>query len=366
MKETKKPSDESAIQAIQDVITVSPAGTFFLAGIFLILFFVVIKVAADLIIPVLMAFILKLVFLPLMNSLKKLKLPDTVAALFVITTFLFIIYLFGILAYGQASSLIDSLPQSLNKLEHKLGYVSDSIEEAQKVVSQAENITTLDNTKKVQIQLEGSALSDKIFNGTQKFTGSFLTTIVVLFFLLVSGDVFLRRVVEILPKFKDKRQAVDISQQIENDISKYLVTITVMNALVGIAAGCIMAFFGISNPILWGVIAFLLNYIPVIGPFIGIALFFVVSMVNTTSLVAAIIPAGLYLLIHIIEGTFITPLLLAKRFTINPVLILLSLLFWHWMWGLVGAILAVPLLAIIKIICDRIERLKPIGHLIGG
>jgi len=202
--------------------------------------------------------------------------------------------------------------------------------------------------------------------GAQTFTAQFLTTFLVLFFLLISGDTFLRRLVEVMPRFRDKRQVTDISQQIEADISIYLVTITFMNALVGLATGLAMWALGLEDAVLWGAIAFLLNFVPILGPLTGVAIFLGVGMLSLDPLWKAFMPMVLYSVIHIIEGETVTPMLLARRFTLNPVLVIISLLFWDWMWGIPGAILAVPMLAMLKIVCDRIRSLAALGHFLEG
>jgi len=212
----------------------------------------------------------------------------------------------------------------------------------------------------------GLGLSAALFRGTQHFAAGLFETILVLFFLLVSGDTFLRRLVEIVPRFQDKRQVVDLSQQIENNISAYLVTITLMNAAVGFATGLVMWACGVGDPVLWGVLAFLLNFIPIMGPLLGFILFLFASLLAIDSLWLSMLPAGLYLLIHLLEGEAITPMLLARRFTLNPVLVIISLIFWFWMWGIPGAILAVPMLAITKIICDGVKPLNAFGHFLEG
>jgi predicted PurR-regulated permease PerM len=188
----------------------------------------------------------------------------------------------------------------------------------------------------------------------------------VLFFLLLSGETFLRRLVEVLPSFKNKRQAVEISQHIESDIAAYLTTITIMNIMVGVATGAVAALCGLEDPVLWGALAFLLNYVPILGPVIGVVTFLLAGLISIESLWLAFLPAVLYLGIHVVEGETVTPMLLARRFTINPVLVIVSLVFWYWMWGVPGAILSTPMLAITKIICDRIQTLTPFGHFIEG
>ena len=143
-------------------------------------------------------------------------------------------------------------------------------------------------------------------------------------------------------------------------------TITLMNAGVGLATGIVAAACGLGDPVLWGTVAFLLNYVPILGPIIGVIIFLLVGLLSIDTLWAAFLPAGLYLGIHMIEGETVTPMLLARRFTINPVLVIVALVFWYWMWGVPGTVLATPMLAVTKIICDHIESLAAFGHFIEG
>jgi predicted PurR-regulated permease PerM len=213
---------------------------------------------------------------------------------------------------------------------------------------------------------QGGGIASYLYTSTATMLSRLFTTTVMLFFLLASGDRLLKGLVEILPSFSDKRQAVEIATEIETHISGYLLTITMMNLAVGIVTGLAMKFCGLGDAILWGSMAFLLNYIPILGPFTGVVIFFIAGLLSFASPWHALVPAGLYLLIHIAEGETITPMLLAKRFTLNPVLVIGSLFFWHMIWGIPGALLAVPLLAMFKIICDHVEPLTPVGHIIGA
>ena len=192
------------------------------------------------------------------------------------------------------------------------------------------------------------------------------TTVLLLFFLLVSGDLLLMRFVEVLPRLRDRARVLAISQEIESSLSAYLGTISLMNAAVGVATGLVAYASGISDPVLWGTLAFLLNYVPILGPLSGIIVLFLVGLLTFDALWRAVIPAGLYLAIHLLEGEMVTPMLLARRFVLNPVLVIISLVFWYWMWGVAGALLAVPLLAAAKIICDRIAPLAGLGHFLGN
>jgi predicted PurR-regulated permease PerM len=263
---------------------------------------------------------------------------------------------------GPAANWAQKLPTGIPKLQERLSFLSRPIAAVQKFADQTQGLTQASEAKPVPVAVQGAGLSERLLSGTRSFASGLLETVLVLFFLLVSGDTFLRRLVEILPRFKDKRQAVDISQQIESDVSAYLFTITIMNLAVGVAIGTVMTFCGVGDPVLWGTVAFLLNYIPILGPMIGVVVFLLAGLLSIDSLWGAFLPAGLYLLIHLVEGETVTPMLLARRFTINPVLVILSLVFWYWMWGVPGAILSTPMLAITKIICDRIRPLMAFGH----
>ena len=178
----------------------------------------------------------------------------------------------------------------------------------------------------VSVQPTGS-LSQALFAGTAGVAGDLFTTLLLLFFLLVSGDIFLRRLIEVLPTYRNKRQVVEISQRIEDDVSAYLATITVINAVVGLASAGIMWACGVGDPALWGAVAFLLNYVPILGPMVAAVVFLLAWLLSVEALWLALLPAGLYFAVHIAEGEAITPLLLARRFTLNPVLVVVALVF---------------------------------------
>lgn len=340
--------------------------TVFLGGIFFIMLLTSMRLAGDILIPIVLAFVLKLVFLPVQNFFESLRLPRFMAALAVIVMLCGLLVSFGVTLSTPATEWATTLSRSLPTVQKKLHFLSEPIQSAQELIIHAESIGENARNKVMPVAVQGTRLHDRVFTMTREVVLGLFTTLLLLFFLLASGDTFLRRLVEVLPRFSDKRQAVDISQKIQEDLSIYLLTITFMNAMVGIVTGIAMYFCGLENPILWGAVAFFLNYIPIVGPLVAAVLFALVGLMLKDALLAAMIPSAVYLFIHLVESTLLTPILLAKRFTLNPVLIIFSLVFWYWMWGLPGAILAVPLLAIVKIICDRVERLKPLGHFLGA
>ena len=338
----------------------------FLAGLFAFALLFSVYVAKEIILPVFAAFILKLLLQPAMRFLERWWVPRTLAALLLIVLVFGMIIGLGTAVSGPAAAWAAKLPEGIPRLQERLSFLKGPIESVQQFLEQADAYAHWGSPPRAASDAQGGSLSQTLFAGTRSFATGLGTTVLLLFFLLISGDTFLRRLVEILPDFSDKRQAVDISQQIEEDISAYLVTITIMNGMVGIATGTVMWLTGLGDPVFWGAVAFLLNFLPILGPLLGIAIFLLAGLLTIDTLWQALLPAGLYLAIHLIEGETITPMLLAKRFTLNPVLIIMALVFWYWMWGTPGAILAVPMLAIAKIICDRIKPLAAIGHFLEG
>jgi predicted PurR-regulated permease PerM len=341
--------------------------TFFLGGLFTVSVVVIAYVASSIILPVVLAFVLKLLLQPIVRLLERVHVPRALGALLPIL--LVVAVLVGLVAAlsGPAAAWAERLPEGIPRLEAHLVVLKGPIQALQKFIQQAEAIADNPGAKSSTVSIRSDlGLTGALFSGTRAVLDGLFTTVLVLYFLMVSGDTFLRRFVEILPRLSEKRQAVDISQQIEGDVSAYLATITGMNAAVGIATAVAMYLCGLGDPLLWGATAFLLNYIPILGPLFGTSIFVLAGMLTFDSLLWALLPAALYFGIHLVEGETLTPMLLARRFTLNPVLVILSLVFWFWMWGVPGAILAVPVLAIVKIICDRLRPLKALGHLLEG
>jgi predicted PurR-regulated permease PerM len=341
--------------------------TFFLGGLFTLSAFVVLYLASSIILPIALAFILKLLLQPAVRLFERLYLPKPVGAL--IAIMLVIGSVVGLVAVLSlpAATWAHKLPEGIPRLEAHLVVLKAPLDALQRVIQQAEKVADASSEGKPVVQVRGDlGISGALFAGTRAILDGLFTTVLVLYFLLVSSEIFLRRIVEILPNFREKRQAVDISQQVEEDISAYLVTITVMNLMVGVASAAAMYFCGLGDPLLWGAAAFLLNYVPILGPLFGTFIFLLAGLLTFDSLWWALLPPALYFGIHLIEGEALTPMLLARRFTLNPVLVILSLVFWFWMWGVPGAILAVPMLAIVKIVCDRVRSLRVLGHFLEG
>ncbi len=344
--------------------------------------------AAAIILPFVLALVLALVLGPAMRLLnRRLHIPRMIAALLLIIALFSVVGAMGYALSVPASGWIAKAPQSLPALVDKLRFLERPIQLMQHGVQQLQNLMSQSGEQPAEQNAEFSkpttpqtvtvqqssdmggslmGIGSSVLQGGRAFLGEGFTLMLLLFFFLASSDTLLRRFVEILPHFDEKRRAVSIVGEIEDNISRYLLTITLMNALVGLFAGLAVWLLGMPDPLLFGTLGFLLNYIPIIGPVTGIVVFFFVGIFTFSSIWQALIPAAIYLGIHVLEGETITPMLLARRFTLNPVMVISSLMFWDLLWGIPGALLSMPLLAVTKIVCDHIESLMPLGHLLGG
>jgi predicted PurR-regulated permease PerM len=163
----------------------------------------------------------------------------------------------------------------------------------------------------------------------------------------------------------DKKNAVEIAHAIESQISSYLATIAIINFCLGVAIGVAMALWGMPNPILWGVMGGLLNFIPYLGALIGVSVITLVAFTHFDLPSYGVLVPLTYYLLTAFEGYFVTPILLGRRLILNPVVIFLGFIFWGWLWHIPGMLLAVPILAVFKIFCDHIKPLEPVGEFMG-
>jgi predicted PurR-regulated permease PerM len=200
------------------------------------------------------------------------------------------------------------------------------------------------------------------------WTGSLLAglceTLVLLYLLLASGDMFLLKLVHLMPTLGDKKRAVEISHEIQQNISNYLFSVSLINIGLGLAVSGGFYWLGVPNAAMWGMLVALLNYVPYFGPIVGIMLLGTVGLLSFDTFGKGLLPPVWYLVLHLLEANFITPVLLGRRFTLNPVVIFVSLIFWTWLWGVPGALLSVPILVSIKVISDRVPALAHVSELL--
>jgi predicted PurR-regulated permease PerM len=320
--------------------------------------------------PVVLAWMCATALRPVVRWLTAIKLPTPVAAA-VVFCFLLAVIVFGIFQIERpAVKWLNDAPQHMQTIRHRfLGLFPKAMHlpEATEAVAQlgaTADKKPQDGVPVVEVR-QHSGGPGPILNWTGTLLAGLGEVLVLSYLLLAAGDLFLQKVVRVTPTLRGKIQAVEISHEIQQNISTYLFSISVINVGLGTLLGVGLSLMGVSNAVMWGVLAAILNFVPYFGPICGVILLAAVGLIAFDNPLQGLLPPGLYLILHLLESNFITPILLGKRFTLNPVAIFVSLMFWLWLWGIPGALLAVPILVSVKVVCDRIPALSYLGELIG-
>lgn len=339
-----------------------------LTGLFVLACFYTLYFARAFFLPVTLAIVFMFLLAPLVRGLKKLHVPAAIGSAIVIAALVIASALLVFQLSGPLGEWLEKAPAMGAKLASKIEPLRKQFAKIASTSEQVETLTRTTGENKrgpQQVELKKTSLLDTVFSGTSRTLFSLLVVIVVLYFLLASDNLFLTKLVHVLPTLSDKKKAVRIAREIEGNISRYLFTITLINVGIGVLSGLLFWAFGLPNPALWGAIAGLINFIPTVGALSVAILIALISMSIFPSLAhAALVPAAFMALV-VAVGTFVSPLVMGRRLALNPVVIFLGLSFWGWLWGIPGALLAVPLLSMFKIFCDHIEPLAPIGQFLG-
>jgi predicted PurR-regulated permease PerM len=184
--------------------------------------------------------------------------------------------------------------------------------------------------------------------------------VLLTFFFMVYGQSLQRNAIALLPGRQQKRLTVEILQSIEHEISRYVLTISIINALVGLAFAGALYWLGVplDEALLWGTMAAILNFAPYVGPLIGIMIMLLMGFVAFDDVWHSLLPAAIYLGLHTVEGQIVTPIVLGARMALSPLVLILALMLCGWLWGIVGLLLAVPLLVCTKIVLSKIEGME--------
>jgi predicted PurR-regulated permease PerM len=333
-----------------------------LKGLFIIALFYTLYFVRALVLPLVLASLLTFLLRPAVRTLKRLKIPDWAG------TALVLLVLLSIASYGllrlsrPAAEWVEKVPESISKIELKVSVLRKPLETLNRTAEELKKIARMGEEKKFEVDVKRPALADTVLTGTQEFLAKSSVMLILLYFLLASGDLFLNKAVKVFPGLDRKKEILKIVRMVEQQISRYLLTVTVINVFMGVSLGLSMYLMGMPNPVLWGVMAGFLVFLPYLGPLIGIAIVTLVASLTFDSLGRIVLAPAIYLALEAIQGQIITPMVLGLRLALNPVAIFVWLIFWGWMWGIVGALLAVPMLTVLKILCDHIPSLAPIGE----
>jgi len=333
-----------------------------LTGLFILAVFYTIYFLRSVLLPIVLALLLSYLLRPIVRTLARIKIPTPLGAALILITLLSAITLGVSALAAPAAGWLAKAPAGLQELEYKLMPMKRSMAEVAKASGEIEKIATPDSGSKLAVEVKRHPITETLYVRTPEFITSSVLLLILLYFLLAYDGVFIGKLIKLLPTLSDKKRAVIIAQEIESQVSRYLFTVTLINCCLGLAVGTTVDLLGLRNPVMWGALVAILNFVPYLGALTGIICMTIGAILSFDSVGYALIFPAVYLGFGTLEGNLITPWVMGRSLTLNPVIILLSLVFWGWMWGIAGVILAVPILAACKIFCAHIKPMEPLAE----
>lgn len=318
-------------------------------------------------VPVVIAMFIALTLGPVVQALRYFRIPGALSAALLIALSGVGIFAGVLTLAAPFADLVDDAPQIAAQLQDRLQALRDPVESINKVGEQVEKIAeSQDDSDASEVVVKQPGLITRAADDLIAVFATFVLVLVLSFFLLVSRDLFFGKAVRTFPRLSDKKKVLSLIKEIETDVSRYLLTVAIINVCLGLIIGLGFLLLDMPTPHLWIVLAALLNFLPYVGAMIGILMSFGVAAITFDTLSLALLPAGFYLLLTVIEGQFVTPMILGRRFSMNTVVILLSIAFWGFLWGPIGVLVAVPLLIVFKVLCERVDGLTHFGAFLSG
>ena len=334
---------------------------FALNGLFVIALFYTIYFAAQVLIPITIAVLLSVLLSPAVERLENIGLPRGIASALIVIAALALIVVAVMQLAGPAQDWVARAPAGFARIEERLKLIKKPIQELQKATEQIENATELEQrpSRRQIVELRRPSFAGELLSGTQRAFTAVGIVIILLYFLLATGDLFLRKLVAIMPTDENKIRVVDIARSVKKDISFYLLILTLTNIGYGLLVGGTAWYLGVESPALWGALTLFLSFAPYVGPVVIAIILSMATMISLNALTPALILVGTYLGVLITVQNVVSPQIWGRRLALNPVAIFISIIVWGWMWGMAGALLAVPLLASFKIVAGRVSSLRP-------
>jgi predicted PurR-regulated permease PerM len=330
-------------------------------------------------IPFGLALVFMAMLRPVVRALEKVRVPTALAALVVVLASLALLAGAGFAVVAPVRSWTQQAPQSVKKAEAKLRRLAHSVDPVAGAMGSvgggrsAGGQSAGGQSGAAQGGGEGGQSSSpampgvatKVFGVTAGVLAGFLEVVLLVWFLLASGDLFLRKLVDVLPLMREKKRAVEVVHETEAVVSRYLFVSLLINLGQGAAVGLAMWLVGMPTPLLWGMMTVLLEFVPYLGGAFMVLVLSLVGLATFDAVGHALLAPGAYLLITTLQNNLVSPILYGRRLKLNPVAVLASVMVWWFLWGVPGAFLAVPIIATAKVLADRVEGLHAIGEFLG-
>jgi predicted PurR-regulated permease PerM len=323
------------------------------------------QVTRELVLPIVVALLIAIVLSPIAAALRKLGLPHALAGAVVVLLFAGTVAA-GIYALADpAANWIENSPQTFRGVEKKLRKLRLPMLQAQQAARQVEELTNVDGQKPGPVvTVKEPSLAKRLVTRAQHGLVYLAETVILVFFVLAFGDSFVRKLVKVPARLRDKIHVVKILQEIKEEVSHYLFTVACINAGLGTATAVATWLLGMPNPVLWGVMAAAFNFVPYLGSAVTLTVLAVVALITFDSLAHALLVPAVFLTLATIEGQIVSPIIVGRRLSLSPLVVVIALMIGGWVWGVVGVLLAVPILVMIKIYLAHSEHLQPFAEVL--
>jgi len=316
--------------------------------------------ASGLLVPIMLALMLALLGNPLVGRLAAWRIPRWIGALVVVLGGLALTIWLGSLLVNPATDWMKQAPTELRQLAPKLKQLTRQVEQANKAAASIVDATGAAAPANAPVAEADKPVAPNLWtliSNAPRMLASLLAVVLLAYFFLVYGQSVRRHAIERLPGEEQKQLTIEILKRIEQDLSRYVLTISTINIGLGLilTAGLVWLGLDLADAALWGTLAALFNFVPYVGPLSGVLLLGLVGVVAFDEPSRMWVPAAFYLFLHTVESQFLTPIVLGRRMAISPLVMLLWLMLWGFLWGIPGLLLAVPMLASLKIVAERVE-----------
>lgn len=360
----------SSLEPRDEKISVPRLANWAVIGIFLILAFAAVAQGRDFLMPATMALLLFFVFTPLRRLAERRGVPDIVTAAGVTLSILLTVGVIAYAASGPISQAMNRMPVISYQLNQKFDSVSDGLSGLREAARQIDSAQIAEpepgQEPTVRVAPEGETTMGMVIKMAPLLVGQVLFTLILLFFMIASGDLLYLKIVQSFDRMRDKRGAYLALRQIEDSLGSYLGAITIINAGLALAVGLALWAWGMPGALLFGVGAFILNYIPYLGAIIGVAIAGLVALVAMPGLFWPAMVALTYLGLTSLEGQIITPYFVSRRLQMNTVVVFLAVALWAWLWSVIGMVIAVPVLVVMRVLAEHVPGWEKFANFLAG
>ncbi len=371
-----------AVVVVPSAVAAAPSWA--LRGVFALLLIFAVREAQPLLTPVLVAVVLTFVLAPLVRRLRKLGVPEVLGAALVVVALLASTVPLALSLAQPAAQWWEQAPTTVAQLLARFDRLRAAIpglappapvrtpapalrggNRTTVAANPAPAVPAVDPVRE-RLASEGLALTGTLLSHGVSFSLAAATTLILLYFLLASEHWMLSRCVEAVPRRRTRALILGGVRAAQREIGRYLFATGCINVVSGLAAALAMWLLGVSNPTLWGVLVAVLSFVPYLGPLLIMGLLLLAGMTTASALPGMLTPVFAYAAIHAVESNFVSPWVVGRRLSLSPISVFLAVVFWGWVWGIAGALIAVPMLIALRTVCLRVRRLRKLARFLEG